>query len=66
MGAVLRVLRVLVVRVLPALVLGVPAIAEARQSPSTSAIVVVVTDQTGAAVNDAKVTVVNTQTRRGA
>src|SRR6516225_10790986 len=32
------------------------------QSPSTSAVVVVVTDQTGAILKDAKVTLVNTDT----
>jgi carboxypeptidase family protein/TonB-dependent receptor-like protein len=53
----LRVLRVLLV---PALsVLAVPAFA---QSPSTAAIVIVVTDQTGGVIKDASITVVNTQT----
>src|SRR5580765_6066469 len=34
----------------------------AAQSPNTAAIAVVVTDQTGAAVNDAKISVVNSAT----
>jgi hypothetical protein len=55
-GSVLRALALTVLAV------GLPSFAEARQSPSTSAIIVVVTDQSGAVVNDAKVTVVNTQT----
>ena len=37
-------------------------IAAAAQSPNTSTIVVLVTDQSGAMVTDAKVTVINTQT----
>jgi hypothetical protein len=42
-----------------ALSLGCPAFA---QSPSTSAVIVVVSDQTGAVMKDAKITVVNTGT----
>ncbi len=44
---------------LPLAVMSVPAFA---QSPNTAAVVVVVTDQTGGVIKDAKVTVVNTQT----
>ena len=42
-----------------ALVVAVPV---AAQSPNTSAMIVVVVDQTGAVVKDAKVSVVNTAT----
>jgi Carboxypeptidase regulatory-like domain/TonB dependent receptor len=51
------------IRLLWAVVLAAPAAPMlAQSSPNTAAIVVVVVDQTGAVVNDAKVTVVNSAT----
>ena len=49
-------------RVLLAMLLPLIALPAAAQSPNTSALIVVVVDQTGAVVNDAKVTVVNSAT----
>ena len=49
-------------RVLLALLLPLGALPAAAQSPNTSALIVVVVDQTGAVVSDAKVTVVNNAT----
>ena len=49
-------------RVLLAMLLSLLALPAAAQSPNTAALIVVVVDQTGAVVSDAKVTVVNNAT----
>ena len=49
-------------RVVLAVVLSTAATPALAQSPNTSALVVVVVDQSGAVVNDAKVTVANSAT----
>src|SRR5262249_31714212 len=48
--------------VLSMILLAAPSAAALAQSPNTAAIVVVVVDQTGALVPDARVTIVNTST----
>src|SRR6516225_7499302 len=58
-----RVLSVLwLPRLVLVLVLAALAAPAFAQSPSTAAVVVVVTDQTGGVIKDATITVVNTQT----
>ena len=49
-------------RVILAMLLPLIALPAAAQSPNTSALIVVVVDQTGGVVSDAKVTVVNNAT----
>ena len=49
-------------RVLLAMLVPLIALPAAAQSPNTSALIVVVVDQTGGVVSDAKVTVVNNAT----